>query len=389
VYQLQRASRREQTTAAACGHSPRRKLIGLSLLNPDNSTFTLGVEAIATEASNGSGATTSSELSVTIGNINPTAALANSLPEVVRGQNVIFTLTATDPSATDRTAGFKYIINWGDGSPLTTILPTANNGQGISANHIFTATGTYVVTLTAADKDGTASSSVTESIKVAIVALETDPTDPTRKALFVGGTTGKDVIQLLDASKGQAQVKVGGASQGVFASPSQIIVFAQAGDDSVTIAGSLKIPAQVYGGDGNDSLTGGGGGCFLFGEAGDDFLTGGPGHSILIGGTGADRLVGASGDSILIAGTTAYDSFPANQTALRAIGNAWNTAAPAPQRIAALSAGVGTGGIYRLCVGTVFNDSAHDKLTGASGFDWFLISTGDVITDKPEETLLL
>lgn len=85
------------------------------------------------------------------------------------------------------------------------------------------------------------------------------------------------------------------------------------GNDAVTVGGSVRVPATIrggpgdddlsggwgydklIGGDGNDVLKGRGANDLLFGGPGDDVLFGGPGHDILKGGPGDDRLHGGPG----------------------------------------------------------------------------------------------
>src|SRR5207253_2882737 len=99
--------------------------------------------------------------------------------EGVRGQTRTFILSANDPSMADQAAGFTYTINWGDGSATQTIGATAGNGAGTLANHVFTATGTYSVQVTAADKDGGVSSMGSHSVAIGLVGMQVDPVDAT------------------------------------------------------------------------------------------------------------------------------------------------------------------------------------------------------------------
>lgn len=55
----------------------------------------------------------------------------------------------------------------------------------------------------------------------------------------------------------------------------------------------------LYGGDGNDTLFGGPGGDHLRGLDGNDFIRGGPTNDWLYGGMGADRLYGDNGDDMM------------------------------------------------------------------------------------------
>jgi hypothetical protein len=143
---------------------------------------------------------------------------------------------------------------------------------------------------------------------------------------------------------------------------------------------------NVYGGRGNDNLTGGPTGGVLIGGAGNDRLTAGAGRTILIGGTGGATLVGGPADDLLISGTTDYDL---NPTALAAILAEWQrTDIGYGQRITDLRAGTGLSGGNRLIWGTtVHDDGVADTLTGNGGLDWFFANLGptgvlDHITDR-------
>jgi len=56
--------------------------------------------------------------------------------------------------------------------------------------------------------------------------------------------------------------------------------------------------AQLFGGDGNDTLTGGSGNDTLFGQDGNDSLFGGAGNDTLVGGAGNDSVVGGLGADV-------------------------------------------------------------------------------------------
>ncbi len=77
-----------------------------------------------------------------------------------------------------------------------------------------------------------------------------------------------------------------------------IQVFGQAGNDTITLDESNgALPAaNLFGGDGNDTLTGGSGNDLLFGQGGNDTLLGQGGDDQLFGGDGNDTLTGGAGN---------------------------------------------------------------------------------------------
>ena len=70
-------------------------------------------------------------------------------------------------------------------------------------------------------------------------------------------------------------------------------VFGQGGNDTITLDESNgALPAaQLFGGNGNDTLTGGSGNDMLFGQAGNDILLGKGGNDLLFGGAGDRKSV--------------------------------------------------------------------------------------------------
>ena len=82
------------------------------------------------------------------------------------------------------------------------------------------------------------------------------------------------------------------------ANTSLIQVFGQGGNDVISlneISGALP-RANLFGGIGNDTLTGGSGADLLFGQAGNDSLLGRGGLDLLFGGSENDSVTGGDGD---------------------------------------------------------------------------------------------
>ena len=82
------------------------------------------------------------------------------------------------------------------------------------------------------------------------------------------------------------------------ANTSLIQMFGQGGNDNLSLDESNGVlpRANLFGGDGNDTLTGGSGNDQLFGESGDDTLLGKGGDDLLFGGAGNDILTGGTGN---------------------------------------------------------------------------------------------
>jgi Ca2+-binding RTX toxin-like protein len=279
----------------------------------DNGTYVISVTGTA--EGRGAGTTV---LSLSVANAAPTASIAVPT-DGVRGQSRNFTFGATDSTA-DQVAGFTYLINWGDNSPAQTINRTANNGAGVSLNHSYAETGVYSVTLTATDQNGLASGTVTKTVTITAMALQSDLLAPGQMMLVVGGSTSDDTIRVLpDADPDYIKVRINEHDvgrqkiRGTFAaSVSRIVVYGQAGNDDIRVDDDVTIPAWLYGGAGNDELRAGGGSDFLNGEdgndklfarGGNDLLDGGAGDDQLRGGTGTDTLNGGAGNDELWGGT--------------------------------------------------------------------------------------
>ena len=82
------------------------------------------------------------------------------------------------------------------------------------------------------------------------------------------------------------------------ANTSLIQVFGQGGNDTITLneANGALPRANLFGGAGNDTLTGGSGADMLFGQSGNDTLLGKGGNDFLFGGAENDTLTGGDGD---------------------------------------------------------------------------------------------
>ena len=128
---------------------------------------------------------------------------------------------------------------------------------------------------------------------------------PSSGVLSVFGDSLDDSIKLSRNAAGQIFIN-GGAVDVIggvptVANTTLMQVFGEAGNDSITLDESNgALPAaQIFGGTGNDTLTGGSGGDLLFGQSGNDVLLGKGGNDSLFGCDGNDTLTGGVGDDMV------------------------------------------------------------------------------------------
>jgi Ca2+-binding RTX toxin-like protein len=162
-----------------------------------------------------------------------------------------------------------------------------------------------------------------------------------------------DGINFVDAGAGDDRVTVSSNGAG--------LVLAGAGNDDVTIGFRRPVggvpqpyltgPAVVFGGDGDDVIIGGGG---------NDLLYGGDGKDILVGGLGADLLMGGAGSDVLFDGLVRVvggSTFSAPN--LRPVFATWNADDPA------------TYAAVRAKLIVTPDTASEDRLLGGLGTDWF------------------
>jgi Ca2+-binding RTX toxin-like protein len=106
---------------------------------------------------------------------------------------------------------------------------------------------------------------------------------------------GRDAAGNILVNGGAVQIQGGKAT---VANTAKIQMFGQDGNDTLTIdeTNGAMPAALMFGGGGNDTITGGSGNDMLFGQAGDDILLGKGGNDLLFGGAGNDTLTGGAGD---------------------------------------------------------------------------------------------
>ena len=136
---------------------------------------------------------------------------------------------------------------------------------------------------------------------------------------------GNDTIDLSNAEAGiTADVFAGNGNDTIVGTPSNDRLYGQAGDDIIsggsgndTIAdnaGDNFIDGgdgndRLFGGLGSDTISGGDGNDRIGGNAGDDLLQGGSGDDTIVGGNGLNRIYGEAGNDKLFGGNDADEIF--------------------------------------------------------------------------------
>lgn len=153
----------------------------------------------------------------------------------------------------------------------------------------------------------------------------------------------------------------------------RVIVHGGPGNDSIQVAGGIRLTTILFEGTGNDTMKGGGGLNILVGGGGNDSLTGGKNSDVLIGGLGADSINGSGGGDLIIGGYTTRDH---DVMALSAILTLWTDDDCIGDRTAELTR---IGGL--LAFDQVFDDLAANVLTGGSGQQLYFFGDKDILTD--------
>lgn len=341
-------------------------------------TQTISASDVASPALRGS------ENGLVVTTLTPSAV--PQLSTAVANQPVSFLLSANEPGMAANTQ-YTFQIDW-DGNGRTDQTVTGPSGTNVF--HQFTDNKSYPVSVTAIDPFGNVSPNpATTSIQIQTLAIESDPFNPAKTALAIGGTKGKDTITITstDGAGQQVSVTLNGKTLpgGPFMPTGHILVYGGGGVDTISeVAGAVPIavPAILDGGAGNDTISAVGSSAanVLIGGDGKDLLTAGTGRTVLIGGDGADALHAGSDDAILIGGGTAFDS---NTIALLGVLAEWQRTDIGYQtRVHDLftPGSGGANGQVLLNLTTVNPDLKSDLLFGGTANDWFW----DTIGKKPD-----
>jgi hypothetical protein len=198
----------------------------------------------------------------------------------------------------------EALIDWGDGTTTVASVTQGEDGEGsFFGRHVYASAGVYQVEVTLADYDEGADTVQTVAYVTGAAVHD--------GVLHIVGTEMADAITVVNnPSTGQIDVTANflpltrsfdpGALSGA-------LVYAGAGEDAVEVAEDLLLPFLMFGGDGNDHLSGGAADDVLIGGAGVDVLNGRGGNDLLMGSAGDDTLNGGGNDDSAIYGRAAAE----------------------------------------------------------------------------------
>jgi hypothetical protein len=182
---------------------------------------------------------------------------------VAAGGAVTIAVDFRDPGFDDPARGTMEnfttsTIDWGDGTVETLSISKSNGSPGVfttgtaSGTHTYRDGGIYIITVTLIDDDG----GVAQLDTMAFVSGVAPP-DAHAGTLYIIGTPGRDQVSVNKQGNGLLKVHADFLPSGNFrtfnlSAVNKIIAYLCDGDDQLTIAGNITIPAIVHGGGGND-----------------------------------------------------------------------------------------------------------------------------------------
>jgi uncharacterized repeat protein (TIGR01451 family) len=159
---------------------------------------------------------------------NPPTASVSGPTSGVTFQPLSYTFTANDPTPGEQAGPFTFTITWGDGNQQT--LSQVPTPQTLS--HTYTTTGTYTISVTATDPDGSTGPTSTQQVQIVQAELEGGDLD-------VGGNSVADTFVFTPGSNpGDETITLNGASLGTFHPTGTVRVWGGSSTNKVTIKGT-------------------------------------------------------------------------------------------------------------------------------------------------------
>jgi uncharacterized delta-60 repeat protein len=205
---------------------------------------------------------------------------------------------------------------------------------------------------------------------------------PPSTVLRIDGTSWNDTVSVeLAADKASVLITVNGVTTTrALAGVTGLALNGMAGKDRLKVSSSIRLPATLDGGSGNDTLTGGGGNDTLLGGDGNDVLDGRGGADLFRGGAGTDTAdYTLRRNSVFVGiGTSADDGEKGEgDNVYGDVENVWGGRGNDTIRGSSANNRLAGGGGDDILVGR----GGKDTLLGGAGNDQLLARDGDRVPD--------
>ena len=275
------------------------------------------------------------------------ALSGSAVPEGKPAGTTVGILSATDPNPGST---FTYSLVAGSGWADNAKFSITGNTLKANSSFDYETKSSYTIRVRVTDDAGLSYEK----------AFAINVTNVAETAMVLDGTVGNDTLAV-SLSGTKVRLTRNGAiiSERELALVSQLNINGLSGNDTITIAANLLVPAYIFGGDGNDTITGGSGNDTIYGNFGDDFIIGGAGNDSILGGLGADLLSGQSGNDRIFGGDESDTIY----------GGAGNDYIEGKGKADTLYGGGGND--------TILGGAGSDLIYGEAGDDWIYV--GDIV----------
>ncbi len=265
-----------------------------------------GAHTITVTATDSSGLTATTAVSITIGRVNslPVAVDDSASVELDTPMFVDALDNDTDTERDIDSRSFEITVQPMLGEAEIAISPTTGN---LAVRYVGHTSGRDSLTYQICDGVNRCDTAIV-SVAVGIANCTIFGTEGDDMLV---GTPGDDVIcglggdDTIDGKTGNDTLLGGAGDDTIYGRLGHEVIRGGLGDDFIlghrgddTIFGG-RGDDEIYGGGGNDTIKGQQGADELFGEAGDDIIEGGPGDDIIGGGVDDDTLRGGPGDDTI------------------------------------------------------------------------------------------
>lgn len=291
----------------------------------------------------------------------------------VPGQPLDYILSLVSQPVAGEPVDLTWLIDFdGDGQTDQAL----SGPSGTMLTHTYTDVRQNTLRVIATDDVNGRGALSTLPVEIQTYNLQADPTDPGKRAVFVGGTGGNDTTNVtVDTTQTRATVIVNGIKSPPVVFDGGIVQFGFTGNDTLRVS-TFSGRTSLFGGDGNDTLFGAGSNDLLDGGAGNDLLNGGRGADVHIGGPGIDTATYTGRQDAL---TITLDDLPNDGSAFDGPEGARDDVRSDVEIIIGGAANDFISG--SILANTLRGNAGNDTLIGGAGVDQLFGGAGNDLLD--------